>query len=138
MNSLFIEIQVELFVERAKAIQPEFELTEENAPTVTKICVWLDGLPLAISLAAARSKRLSPDALLSLLEKHRLVMLTRGKRDAPARQQTMHSAISWSYDLLTVEEQTLFRRLAAFAGECTLEEEIQHRPAPSMKRVSHC
>jgi predicted ATPase/DNA-binding CsgD family transcriptional regulator len=112
---------VELFVERAKEIQPEFELTEENAPTIAKICVWLDGLPLAISLAAARSNLLSPDVLLSLLEKHRLVMLTRGKRDAPARQQTMHSAISWSYDLLTVEEQTLFRRLAAFAGECTLE-----------------
>jgi predicted ATPase len=111
---------VRLFVERAQAVQPVFTLTADNAAAVAAICRRLDGLPLALELAAARIKILSPAALLARLEQ-RLPLLSAGARDMPPRQQTMRDAIAWSYGLLTEPEQTLFRRLAVFAGGCTLE-----------------
>jgi predicted ATPase/class 3 adenylate cyclase len=111
---------VRLFVQRAQAVKPDFTVTSANASAVAEICHRLDGLPLAIELAAAYVRLLSPQALLLRLEK-RLPLLTRGARDVPARQQTMRNAIAWSHDLLTPEEHIHFRRLAVFAGGCTLE-----------------
>jgi predicted ATPase/DNA-binding CsgD family transcriptional regulator len=111
---------VRLFVERAHAIQPAFQLTQANARTIAEICVRLDGLPLAIELAAARSKLLPPQALLHRLS-HRLDLLTGGPRDLPTRQQTLRNTLQWSYDLLTEQEQCLFRWLSIFVGGCTLE-----------------
>ena len=98
---------VRLFVERAVAIRPDFEVTNANAPAVAEICHRLDGLPLAIELAAARVRLFPPEALLARLEK-RLPLLTGGARDLPARQRTLRNAIAWSHDLLNPEEQTLF------------------------------
>jgi len=111
---------VALFVERAQAIKREFALTRENAPAVAAICARLDGLPLAIELAAARIKLLSLSAMLARLES-RLSLLTGGARDLPTRQQTLRSTVDWSYGLLNAAEQTLFRRLSVFTGGCTLE-----------------
>src|SRR6202046_1723443 len=111
---------VALFVERAQAVKREFTLTRENAPAVAAICGRLDGLPLAIELAAARIKLLSPSAMLARLES-RLNLLTGGARDLPTRQQTLRSTVDWSYGLLSAAEQTLFRRLSVFIGGCTLE-----------------
>ncbi len=111
---------VVLFVERARATRPDFGLTDAHAPAVAEICRRLDGLPLAIELAAARSKLLSPPALLARLE-CRLPLLTGGPRDLPIRQQTLRSTIDWSYDLLDQRERTLFARLGVFVGGCTLE-----------------
>src|SRR5262245_57496526 len=111
---------VRLFIARAQAAKSSFTVTNENAPAVAEICCQLDGLPLAIELAAARVKLFPPAALLARLS-HRLALLTGGPRDLPARQQTLRSTIDWSYNLLTVDEQALFRRLAVFAGGCTLE-----------------
>jgi predicted ATPase/class 3 adenylate cyclase len=111
---------VRLFIDRAQAVKPDFAVTNANAPAVAEICVRLDGLPLAIELAAAFVKMLPPQALLKRLEK-RLPLLTGGARTLPARQQTMRNAIAWSHDLLTPDEQTLFRRLAVFSGGCTFE-----------------
>ena len=111
---------VALFVERATAVKREFALTRENALAVAAICARLDGLPLAIELAAARIKLLSPSDMLSRLES-RLKLLTGGARDLPTRQQTLRSTVDWSYGLLNAAEQTLFRRLSVFSGGCTLE-----------------
>jgi predicted ATPase/DNA-binding SARP family transcriptional activator len=111
---------VALFIQRAVAVRPEFAVTNENAPAVVEICHRLDGLPLAIELAAARIRLLSPEGLLARLEQ-RLPLLVGGARDLPERQQTLRGAIGWSYDLLNPEEQKLFRRLSAFVGGCTLE-----------------
>jgi predicted ATPase len=111
---------VALFVERAQAVKHEFALTKENASAVAAICARLDGLPLAIELAAARIKLLSPSAMLARLES-RLNLLTGGARDLPARQQTLRGTVDWSYGLLNAAEQTLFRRLSVFTGGCTLE-----------------
>jgi predicted ATPase/class 3 adenylate cyclase len=110
---------VRLFIERAQAVKPDFLVNKDTAPAIAEICTRLDGLPLAIELAAARVKLLSPQAMLTRLER-RLSLLTGGARDLPARQQTLRGAISWSYDLLNGAEQALFRRLAVFVGGCTL------------------
>lgn len=111
---------VALFVDRARAAEPGFALTDANAAAVAEICRRLDGLPLAIELAASWCRLLSPQALLTRLER-RFKLLTGGPRDLPARQQTLHDTIAWSYDLLRPEEQIVFRRLSVFAGGCTLE-----------------
>ena len=111
---------VRLFRQRARAVKPDFEITKENARSVVMICQQLDGLPLAIELAAARIKLLSPFAMQVRLES-RLQLLTGGARDLPERQQTLRGAMDWSYGLLTAAEQTLFRRLSVFVGGCTLE-----------------
>ncbi len=111
---------VRLFVERAVAVKPDFAVTNENAPAVAEICHRLDGLPLAIELAATRIKILSPQAMLVRLQS-RLKLLTGGAWDLPARQQTLRGAIEWSYDLLEPQEQTLFRRLSVFVGGCSLD-----------------
>ena len=111
---------VALFVERAQAVKREFALTKENASAVATICARLDGLPLAIELAAARIKLLSPSAMLARLE-NRWNLLSGGARDLPTRQQTLRSTVDWSHGLLNASEQTLFRRLSVFTGGCTLE-----------------
>src|SRR5438874_5507196 len=111
---------IELFTERAVAAKPDFVLTPENARAVAEICIRLDGLPLAIELAAARIKVLSPASMLTRLAS-RLQLLTGGARDLPQRQQTLRAAMDWSYDLLSSDEQRLFRRLSVFAGGCNLE-----------------
>jgi predicted ATPase/DNA-binding XRE family transcriptional regulator len=109
---------VELFADRAKAASPSFELTEANAAAVAAICWRLDGLPLALELAAARARFLGPTALLSRLDR---AMEVGGARDLPERQRTMRTTIDWSHDLLHVPEKELFRRLSVFAGGWTLE-----------------
>lgn len=111
---------IALFVQRAQAVKHSFRLTADNTSAVVEICRQLDGLPLAIELAAARIKILSPQAILSRLE-HRLEFLIGGAQDLPERQRTLHRAIGWSYDLLEPEEQALFRRLSVFSGGCTLQ-----------------
>jgi predicted ATPase/DNA-binding SARP family transcriptional activator len=109
----------ELFVTRAQAANPRFELGDENAAAVAELCAKLDGLPLAIELAAARAKLLPPAALLARLG-NRLELLTDARRDAPRHQQTLRLTLDWSYDLLDAAGQRLFAQLAVFAGGCTL------------------
>jgi predicted ATPase/DNA-binding CsgD family transcriptional regulator len=110
---------VEMFVQRTQAIRSDFQLTTDNAATIAEICIRLDGLPLAIELAAARVKVLPPQALLARLDR-RLQVLTVGARDLPERQRTLRNTIEWSYELLPVEEQRRFRRLSIFVGGCQL------------------
>ncbi len=110
---------VELFIQRAKSVRHDFSVTDANAPAVAEICYRLDGLPLAIELAAARIKLFSPDEMLVRLSKP-LELLRGGPRDVPDRHRTLQRAIAWSYDLLEPEEQILFRRLSVFADGCRL------------------
>jgi predicted ATPase len=111
---------VRLFIERAQASKPDFILSNQNAAAVTEICQRLDGLPLAIELAATRIKLFAPDVLLARLGSS-LQVLTGGVRDRPARQQTMRATIEWGYRLLEAGEQALFAQLGVFVGGFTLE-----------------
>jgi predicted ATPase/DNA-binding CsgD family transcriptional regulator len=120
-ETLMQNTAVALFVDRARAVRNTFELTSENAEAVAEVCRRLDGLPLAIELAAARTKILSPQALLSRLS-NRLQLLTGGPRDVPARLQTMRDAIAWSYDLLAPEHKAVFRHISVFSGGFNLDE----------------
>ncbi len=119
-NTLAGNPAVILFAQRAAAVKSGFSLTAENAPAVAEICSRVDGLPLAIELAASRIKMLPVNAMLPRLQ-DRLQLLTSGSRDVPQRQQTLRNTIDWSYDLLSQAEQKLFRRLGVFGGGCTLE-----------------
>jgi predicted ATPase/DNA-binding winged helix-turn-helix (wHTH) protein len=114
------ESAIELFAQRAAAVWPGFSVTAENGGAIREICLRLDGLPLAIELAAARTKLLSPSAILDRLQ-NRLQLLTVGALDVPERQRTLRNAIAWSHDLLNEAERKLFRRFSAFVGGCTLE-----------------
>jgi predicted ATPase len=111
---------IDLFVQRASRVDPNFRITDANSAAVAQICAQLDGLPLAIELAASRVKLLPPASMLKRLER-RLALLTGGARDLPARQRTLRDTIGWSYDLLDREEQILFSRLATFVGGWTIE-----------------
>jgi len=111
---------VNLFVQHSRAVNPDFTLTDENAPVIAEICRQLDGLPLAIELAAARGKVLTPQAILARLSS-RLKLLTTAMQDLAPRQQTLRGAIGWSYDLLNERDKTLFRRMAVFVGGGTLD-----------------
>ena len=119
-ESLMAYPGIALFVERAKVARSSFELTVDNAPAVVAMCRRLDGLPLAIELAAARIRLLSPEALLQRLD-HALDVLTTGQRDRPDRQQTLRATIDWSHSLLTESEKRLFRRMSVFSGGCSLD-----------------
>ena len=120
VEPLATEAAIELFVQRAQQVRPSFVLTDDNAATVAEVVRRLDGLPLAIELAAARTTILSPSALLSRLD-HALAILTAGPRDLPSRQRTLAAAIAWSYDLLDSAERRFFTWLGVFAGGFTLE-----------------
>jgi predicted ATPase/DNA-binding CsgD family transcriptional regulator len=120
VQSLTAYPALELFLQRARTVKHDFQVHTTNAQALAEICTLLDGLPLAIELAAARIKFLSPQALLARLD-HRLHVLTGGARDLPERQQTLRSTIAWSYELLNAEEQRLFRRLSIFVGGCSFE-----------------
>jgi predicted ATPase/class 3 adenylate cyclase len=111
---------VALFLQSAQAVKPDFHMTNANARAIAEICVRLDGLPLAIELAAARMKLFPPQGLLARLDQ-RLAVLTGTSRDVPTRQQTLRNTIAWSYNLLDAEEQRLFRRLSVFVDGCSLE-----------------
>ena len=114
------EAAVSVFLERARAVRPDFQPDEADLDAIAEICDQLDCLPLAIELAAARVKLLSPTAMLARLER-RLELLTSGSRDAPARHRALRDTIGWSVELLDDDERTLFRRLSVFVGGCTLE-----------------
>jgi predicted ATPase len=112
---------VRLFIDRAVSVRPDFMITNENAPAVAEICARLDGLPLAIELAAARARLLTPQAMLTRLGS-RLTLVAGGARDVPARQQTLREAINWSYELLEPAERRLLARLGVFVGGWQLDE----------------
>jgi predicted ATPase len=120
LEALAASPAVKLFMQRAQAVRPEFQLTLENVVDVARICQRLDGLPLALELAAARIRLLPPNALLTRLRR-RLPALTGGTRDLPERHQTLQAALAWSYDLLPSAPQTLFRRFSVFSGGATLD-----------------
>src|SRR4051794_33654200 len=120
LDALNASPAVALFVDRARAVRPDFALTPENAEAVADICTRLDGIPLAIELAAARVKLLTPQALYSRLQR-RLELLTGGAADLPARQRTLRNAIDWSFGLLDEGEQAVFARLGVFVGGCSLD-----------------
>ncbi len=122
---------IALFLQRAQALLPQFQLTAQNMRAIAAICMRLDGLPLAIELAAARSKLFPPQALLARLTP-RLAMLTGGSPALPLRQQTLRNTLQWSYDLLSPDERWLFRRVAVFVGGCTLEALTQVCGAPGL------
>ncbi len=111
---------VGLFLQCAWAIQPEFQITSTSTRAIAEICLRLEGVPLAIELAAARIKQLPPQALLARLE-HRLPLLTSGPQDAPVRQQTLRNTLAWSYSLLNSWEQLLLRQISIFVSGCTLQ-----------------
>lgn len=111
---------MELFIQRALAVRPDLALTPANRAAIAQICIRLEGLPLAIELAATRTKLLSPPAIAARLER-RLPLLTTGGRNLPPRHQTLRAALAWSYDLLACDVQALFRRLAVFTGGFTLD-----------------
>lgn len=120
LNTLMEYESIALFLQRARNVKLDFQLTTGNAPAIVEICNKLDGLPLAIELAAARIKMLPPQTMLKHL-KHRLQLLKDEKRDRTKRQQTLRGAIAWSYDLLKHDEKKLFAQLAVFNGGCTLD-----------------
>ena len=130
-----------LFVQRAAAVEQEFALTPQRVRAVAEICRRVDGLPLAIELAAARVRVLSPEAMVERLDR-RLELLTAGRRDAPRRQRTMRAAIAWSYGLLTPAQQQLFRLLSVFSGGCTVAAAdavaAAARPRTQAKTFSTC
>ena len=121
---------VALFVERARAVKPDFAVTNENAPAVAEICVRLDGLPLAIELAAARVRVLTPQAMLGRLE-HRLSLLSGGARDLPERQQTLRGAIAWSHDLLDEPDRALFAACRSSSAAPASTRRARSAPVPS-------
>ena len=123
LDPLDLEDAVALFVERAKGADPRFSLTDENTAAVEEICGRLDGLPLAVELAAARTKLLPPDAMLALLDES-LDLLSRGARDLPERHRALRETVAWSYDLLGPDEKTLFAQLSVFGGGFTLESAV--------------
>jgi len=129
---------IQLFIERAQAVMPDFALTDENAAVIAQICARVDGLPLALELAAARVKMLSPEQLLERLSKARLPLLTGGAKNLPDRQKTLHNTITWSYDLLTSTEQVWFRRLGVFYSGWSLEaaEALVHSTATGLGNTS--
>jgi predicted ATPase/class 3 adenylate cyclase/DNA-binding CsgD family transcriptional regulator len=120
LATLSHQAAVALFLQQAQAVRPNFQLAETNARAIVELCARLDGLPLAIELAAARMKLFSPRALLARLGQG-LSILTSASQDVPARQQTLRHTIAWSYNLLDAREQRIFRRLSVFVGGCTLE-----------------
>ena len=111
---------MQVFAQRARAVKADFALSDENVQAVAEICIRLDGLPLAIELAAARARLLPPQQMLAQLGS-RLRFLTGGPRDVPDRYRTLRSTIDWSHDLLGDDERTLFGRLGVFVGGCSLE-----------------
>ena len=124
---------VDLFLRRAQAVKPEFALTPTNAAVVATICQRLDGLPLALELAAPRIRVLTPPAMLARLE-HRLPFLTSGPPDLPARQRTMRETIAWSYDLLSTAEQDLFQRWPSSTEAAACPQSKNSATAPAMRR----
>lgn len=137
LDALAAHAAIALFVERARTVRPDFALTPQNAPAVAGICTRLDGLPLALELAAARIKILSPQSILDRLSS-RLAVLTGGASNLPPHQRTLRESINWSYDLLSPAEKTLFSRLSVFVGGWTAESaaEIVGEPASAMLQAS--